>query len=91
MPNSPALFHAVPVGVPRFVLIVIVAIGLGTLASLLLDNGADIARTSFVLLLLPGLALAALGMFGREPSDGDVRWYMRRECETSIASEAFSW
>lgn len=77
MPNSPALFHAVPVGVPRFVLIVIVAIGLGTLASLLLDNGADIARTSFVLLLLPGLALAALGMFGREPSDGDVRWYMR--------------
>jgi len=77
MPNVPVLFHAVPVGVPRFVLIVLAAIGLGTLATLVLDSDADIARDSFVLLLLPGLALAALGMFGRQPRDGDVRWYLR--------------
>jgi len=82
MPNSPLVFHALPVGVPRFVFIVIVAIGLGTMASLLLQDGADIARTSFVLLLLPGLALAALGMFGKEPRDGDVRWYLRPSMRT---------
>jgi hypothetical protein len=83
MPNSPALFHAVPVGVPRFVVIVLAAIGLGTLASLLLEDDADIARTSFVLLLLPGLALAALGMFAKQPRDGDVRWYMRPSLRTA--------
>ena len=77
MPNSPAVYHIVPVGVPRFVFIVLVAIGLGTLATLLIGDGADLARYSFVLLLIPGLVLSALGMFGREPRDGDVRWYLR--------------
>lgn len=83
MPNSSALFHAVPVGVPRFVFIVLAAIGLGTLASLLLNDDADIARTSFVLLLIPGLALSALGMFAKEPKEGDVRWYMRPSLRTA--------
>lgn len=77
MPNSPTVYHFVPVGVPRFVLIVLVAIGLGTLATLVVGDGADLARYSFVLLLMPGLVLAALGMFGREPREGDVRWYLR--------------
>jgi len=77
MPNSPSLFHLVPAGIPRFVFIVLVAIGLGTLASLLVGDGPDLARASFVLLLIPGLVLAALGMFGRAPRDGDVRWYLR--------------
>lgn len=82
MPNSPPLFHIVPTGIPRFVFIVLAAIGLGTLASLLVGEGADMARASFVLLLLPGLVLAALGMFGRQPRDGDVRWYLRPAMRT---------
>ncbi|MBU6245847.1 MAG: hypothetical protein KGP12_11595 [Actinomycetales bacterium] len=82
MPNSPPLFHIVPTGIPRFVFIVLAAIGLGTLASLLVGEGADLARASFVLLLLPGLVLAALGMFGRQPRDGDVRWYLRPAMRT---------
>lgn len=82
MPNSPPLFHLVPVGVPRFVLIVLAALGLGTVASLLVGNGADLARMSFVLLLIPGLILAGLGMFGRQPKEGDVRWYLRSSMRT---------
>lgn len=82
MPNWPPLFHLVPVGVPRFVLIVLAALGLGTVASLLVGDGADLARMSFVLLLIPGLVLAALGMFGRQPREGDVRWYLRSSMRT---------
>jgi hypothetical protein len=82
MPNWPPLFHLIPVGVPRFVFIVLTALGLGTVASLLVGDGADLARMSFVLLLIPGLVLAALGMFGRQPKDGDVRWYLRSSMRT---------
>jgi Ni,Fe-hydrogenase I cytochrome b subunit len=51
-------------------------------ASLLVGNGADLARMSFVLLLIPGLILAGLGMFGRQPKEGDVRWYLRSSMRT---------
>ena len=76
-PNSPRLFHVVPVGVPRLVLVLLISLGVTTSISLLLSDGPDYARTSFVLLMLPGLALASLGMFGREPREGDTRWYLR--------------
>jgi hypothetical protein len=32
---------------------------------------------SFVILAVPGFVLDGLGSFGREPADGDVRWYCR--------------
>jgi hypothetical protein len=77
MPNSPALFHLLPVGVPRFLLVLLVSLGLATLATLLVGDGPDSSRWAFVFLLLPGLVLAGIGMFGREPAPGDVRWYQR--------------
>ena len=82
MPNSPRLYHAVPVGIPKLVLILLVSLGLSTLLTLVLGANADLARYSFVFLMLPGLALAALGMFGREPAEGDTRWYLRPSMRT---------
>ena len=82
MPNSPRLYHAVPVGIPKLVLILLVSLGLTTLLTLILGANADLARFSFVFLMLPGLALAALGMFGREPAEGDTRWYLRPSMRT---------
>ena len=75
MPNSPAVFHLLPVGVPRFLLVLLVSLGLATMATLLVGDGPDSSRWAFVFLLLPGLVLAGMGMFGREPAPGDVRWY----------------
>lgn len=77
MPNSPTLFHIVPVGIPKLVVIVLASLAIGTWLSLLLGESADLARTSFALLIVPGFLLAALGMFGREPAPGDRRWYER--------------
>ena len=77
MPNSPTLFHIVPVGIPKLVVIVMASLAIGTWLSLLLGDDADLARTSFALLIVPGFLLAALGMFGREPAPGDTRWYQR--------------
>ena len=77
MPNSPRLFQLVPVGVPRFLLVLLVSLGLATLATLLVGQGPDSSRWAFVFLLLPGLLLAAMGMFGRAPAPGDTRWYLR--------------
>jgi hypothetical protein len=76
-PNSPRLFHANPVGIPKLVVILLVSLGISTAISLLVTDGRDLARASFVALMLPGLALAALGMFGKEPREGDTRWYLR--------------
>jgi hypothetical protein len=76
-PNSPRLFHATPVGIPKLVVILLVSLGITTAISLLVTSGPDLARTSFVVLMLPGLALAALGMFAKEPREGDTRWYLR--------------
>ena len=76
-PNSPRLFHATPVGIPKLVVILLVSLGISTAISLLVTSGPDLARTAFVLLMLPGLALAALGMFAKEPREGDTRWYLR--------------
>lgn len=76
-PNSPRLFHATPVGIPKLVVILLVSLGISTAISLIVAGGPDLARTSFVVLMLPGLALAALGMFAKEPREGDTRWYLR--------------
>ena len=32
---------------------------------------------SFVILLIPDLIVGVMQMFGREPREGDVRWYLR--------------
>lgn len=77
MPNNPKLFHAVPVGIPKMVFILLISLGVTTLLTLVLGTNADLARFAFVFLMLPGLLLAALGMFGREPIEGDTRWYLR--------------
>jgi hypothetical protein len=42
-----------------------------------LGDSPEYAQTMFVILAVPGFLLALLGMFGRDPDEGDTRWYQR--------------
>jgi hypothetical protein len=52
------------------------------LDSLELDP-ATASRTIFILASLPGLTLGLFKLFGRQPKEGDVRWY-RRPSQTAV-------
>ena len=74
LPNSPRLYRALPSGIVETVLMLVVG---GVVAAILLGyltNGQDAIRDSFVLLSLPGLALALLGLLGREGAERELRW-----------------
>ncbi len=82
MPNSPRLYQALPGGLPKIIVILLVSLGVATLLSLVLGDDPDLARTSFALLIVPGFVLSGLGMFGRAPAPGDTRWYLRDSMRT---------
>ena len=77
LPNAPRLWQAIPENTP--------ALGLGLLVFLILAGilgriygiGTTFALMSFVILLIPDLIVGVMQMFGREPREGDVRWYLR--------------
>lgn len=76
LPNSPRLYQALPVGLLRLVLVLLVSLGISAVTSLVIAEQATQAQMSFVFLMLPGLLLTALGVMGRAPRDGDERWYL---------------
>jgi len=76
LPNSPRLYQALPVGLFRLVLVLLVSLGVSAVTSLVFAEQATRAQMSFVFLMLPGLLLTALGVVGRAPRDGDGRWYL---------------
>jgi hypothetical protein len=76
-PNSPKVYQFMPGGLFRLVMVLLISLGSATLVSLLFSDESTRAQMAFVLLMLPGLVLTAIGSFGRKPKDGDVRWYLR--------------
>ncbi|CAB4967798.1 unannotated protein [freshwater metagenome] len=76
-PNSARLWQALPEGVPLvgFMLIVGWAVSAALVTSL--GDSPEYAQTMFVILAVPGFLLALLGMIGRDPDEGDTRWYQR--------------
>jgi len=76
-PNSPKVYQLMPGGLFRLVMVLLISLGSATLVSLLFSDESTRAQMAFVLLMLPGLVLTAIGSFGRKPKDGDVRWYLR--------------
>jgi hypothetical protein len=76
-PNSARLWQVLPEGVPLvgFMLIVGWAVSAALVTSL--GDSPEYAQTMFVILAVPGFLLALLGMIGRDPDEGDTRWYQR--------------
>ena len=76
LPKTPALFQILPVGIPKFVFMLIIGSLYGSWVSGLVD-GAQAARMGFVLLSIPGFIFSILYLFVANPGPDTVRWYMR--------------
>ena len=76
-PNSARLWQAIPEGVPLVTFMLIVSVIISAALVGVLGESPEYAQTMFVILALPGFILALLGLFGREPAEGDTRWYQR--------------
>jgi hypothetical protein len=76
-PNSPRLWQALPEGVPLIAFMLIISWAVSAALVTALGDSPDYAQTMFVILALPGFVLALLGVVGRDPREGDTRWYQR--------------
>lgn len=76
LPKIPSLFQILPVGIPKFVFMLIIGTLYGSWVSGLID-GAQAARMGFVLLSIPGFIFSLATLFVGDPGPDAVRWYMR--------------
>jgi hypothetical protein len=92
LPNSTKLFQLVPVGLPALLFMILVGkVYTPYINSLDLDP-ATASRTLFLLAGIPGLVISILKLFGRSPSPGDTRWYLREKMRSfyHVAGTALS-
>ena len=82
-PNSTKLFQILPVGIPAMVVMTLVGKGFSAYLDSLDLDPATASRTIFILASLPGFTLGLFKLFGRQPKEGDVRWY-RRPSQTAV-------
>lgn len=82
VPNSSRLWQILPQSLPLLAFNLFVFLIVAAAAGAALGDTPDFALTSFVLMLIPGVILGLLFMVGREPADGDVRWYLRPSMTT---------
>ncbi|MEZ5382435.1 MAG: FG-GAP-like repeat-containing protein [Microthrixaceae bacterium] len=73
-PNSTTLFRFKPAGVPKMLLMVVVGAALGAALTRSILDPATLVTASFLLMPLPGLALAVMGMFGRDGAKVTISW-----------------
>ena len=76
-PNSTKLYQLLPGGLPGLAFALIVASQTLNIIMSILGVTPDLAKMAFVLIPIPGFIMSLLGMIGRQPADGDVRWYLR--------------
>jgi hypothetical protein len=77
VPNNPTLFQLIPAGLPGLIFsLALGALTVGLIGSVLGDDPL-LAKLSFVLVPIPVFIVAILSLIGREPREGDVRWYER--------------
>ena len=72
LPNSPRLHAVTPHGIVAIVLMLFVGAVVGAIVLGYFSSGQEAIRNSFVLLSLPGLALALLDLFGREGPEREL-------------------
>jgi hypothetical protein len=71
------LWQALPDGVPLIAVMLVIGWAVSAALVSALGDSPDYAQTMFVILAIPGFVLAILGMIGRDPREGDTRWYQR--------------
>jgi len=76
-PNYPRLYQILPSGLPGLGFALLLASAALVLLQSLFGETPEFAKIAFVLLPIPGLVLSLLGIIGRAPNVGDVRWYLR--------------
>ena len=79
LPNYPKLYQVLPAGLPGLAFTLLVASASLSGLTAVFGETPDLAKIAFVLLPIPSVILSILGMFGREPAEGDVRWYQRAQ------------
>lgn len=77
LPNAPRLWQVLPQSMPYLGLSLLVYLVLAVALGSAFGDGATFAVMSFFILMVPDFILGILWLFGREPKDGDVRWYLR--------------
>jgi hypothetical protein len=73
-PNSKWVWRIMPQGIPGLAFTLLVASITTSIVSSWFDGTPDAALWSFALLPIPMLALAILGLIGREGNEDEVRW-----------------
>jgi hypothetical protein len=76
-PNYPALYQFLPAGLPGLATSLLIASATLSLLTRALGETPNLAKFAFAVLPIPSAILAVMGMLGREPREGDVRWYQR--------------
>jgi hypothetical protein len=78
LPNSPALFRALPKGIVEIVLMLLVGTAVGALLiATMNENASTFLANSFILLMLPGFVLSLIGLFGRDGDESELGWGKR--------------
>lgn len=77
LPNAPRLWQLLPQSVPYLSLSLLLYLILAGILGNAFGDSTTFALMSFFILLIPDLILGVLWLFGREPVEGDVRWYLR--------------
>jgi hypothetical protein len=75
--NSPSLWQVIPEGIPLFVTMLVFGLIVSATLRNALGDVPDYAQLEFLWMAVPGFLIALLGLFAREPKDGDTRWYTR--------------
>jgi hypothetical protein len=82
LPNFPILYQVLPSGLPQMVIMGFVGVLVSSWVNSLPLVAEDRSKTIVLLLGIPGLLLGLLKTFGREPAEGDVKWYCRPRVKT---------
>jgi len=77
LPNNSRLWQALPDGVPKVGVLLLVSWAISSLALTELGDSPAYAQVAFVVLAIPGFILSILGLVARGPRGQDVRWYRR--------------
>jgi hypothetical protein len=78
VPNSPALFRALPKGILELVLMLLVGTAVGALLiATMNEHASTFLANSFILLMLPGFVLSLIGLFGRDGDEPELGWGKR--------------
>jgi hypothetical protein len=77
LPNLPKLYQILPTGLPALAFGMFFAATMGALFASHMPSSMNTGALTFVGATGASALIGFLGLFGREPAEGDVYWYMR--------------